>query len=145
MATKKKMDFYIFMDVPLSHTANILIITRSTGRRGLDMPQADYAILYSPKTDEYVVWQELSRIRSTLTNSKPSYILCYDKTTEQDRLYKLQADMENSRHHYTFSNWNLLPGMLIKGKSKVFILVKRSNADMGRSESAGQNQHNIGG
>jgi hypothetical protein len=41
-----------------------------------DIPQANYAIVYSPKEDEYVMWQELSRIRSTLgNNGKDSYIL----------------------------------------------------------------------
>jgi superfamily II DNA/RNA helicase len=85
----------------------ILILTRSTGRRGLDIPLADYAILYSPKLDEYVIWQELSRIRGTLPNKKPSYILFYSGTSESNRLRRLRLEMRYSSHHYSFSDWYL--------------------------------------
>ncbi len=78
----------------------VLIISRNTGRRGLDLPMADYAILYSPKEDEYIVWQELSRIRSTLSNTKPSYILFYGGTSEEARVQRLQQDIVKSSHRY---------------------------------------------
>ena len=53
---------------PFSTTEGaVLILTRNTGRRGLDLPSGDYAIFYSPKDDEFTMWQELSRIRSTLS------------------------------------------------------------------------------
>ncbi len=83
----------------------VLIITRNTGRRGLDIPLADYSVLYSPKNDEYVVWQELSRIRSTIISRKPSYILYYSGTSEDQRLKRLVFDMEQSPHQYQFSKW----------------------------------------
>jgi superfamily II DNA/RNA helicase len=90
-----------------SGSPGVLIITRSTGRRGLDIPLADYAVLYSPKLDEYVIWQELSRIRGTLPNKKPSYILFYSATSESTRLRKLRLEMRYSSHHYSFSDWHL--------------------------------------
>lgn len=86
-----------------SQVTNVLLITRTTGKRGLDIPQADYAVLYSPKEDEYVVWQELSRIRSTLSVTKPSIILAYWDTTEFKRLVRLIHDMDNSTNRYEFS------------------------------------------
>lgn len=82
---------------------SILILTRTTGKRGLDIPAADYAVLYSPKEDEYVVWQELSRIRSTLGASKPSYLLLYSGTAEEERAQRLVQDMRGSVHRYRFS------------------------------------------
>ncbi len=86
-----------------STKGSVLIITRTTGKRGLDIPTADYAVMYSPKDDEYIVWQELSRIRSTLGASKPSYILLYEKTAEDNRARRLIHDMEGSVHRYKFA------------------------------------------
>jgi superfamily II DNA/RNA helicase len=83
--------------------SDVLIITRHTGRRGLDLPMADYAIFYSPKTDEYVVWQELSRIRSTIGDVKPSYVLFYSGTSEEQRLKKLEVALKSSPHRYNVS------------------------------------------
>lgn len=90
---------YQRLDTFASRNDGVLLITRSTGRRGLDVPFADYAVLYSPKSDEYVVWQELSRIRGTLGAEKPSYILYYDGTSEEQRAKSLREDMAASKHH----------------------------------------------
>ena len=83
-------------------TNGVLIITRTTGKRGLDIPFADYAVLYSPKEDEYVMWQELSRIRGTLNSSKDSYILFYESTAEEEKLLRLREDMDHSANRYVF-------------------------------------------
>lgn len=83
-------------------THGILILTRTTGKRGLDIPSADYAAVYSPKEDEYIMWQELSRIRSTLGRSKESYIFYYDGTAEAEKLKRLKTEMEHSANRYKF-------------------------------------------
>ena len=44
----------------------ILIITRETGKRGLDLPQADFALFYSPKCAG-----KLYRLAGTFPHSKP--------------------------------------------------------------------------
>jgi superfamily II DNA/RNA helicase len=80
----------------------VLIITRTTGKRGLDIPSADFAVIYSPKEDEYIVWQELSRIRSTLGKGKDSFILFYSATAEERKLRKLEQDMRHSANRYQF-------------------------------------------
>lgn len=54
----------------------VLVMTRTTGGRGLDLPFAHYAVFYSPKTDPVAMWQEMSRIRSTVSNPKDIYVLC---------------------------------------------------------------------
>ena len=81
--------------------AGVLIITRGTGKRGLDIPKAHYAVIYSPKEDEYV-WQELSTIRSTLEKGKESYILFYFATREETKLHNLKVDMQTSSNRYRF-------------------------------------------
>ncbi len=55
----------------------LLLMTRTTGGRGLDLPFAHYAAFYSPKSDAVTMWQEMSRIRSTVTNPKDVYVMCY--------------------------------------------------------------------
>lgn len=75
----------------------VLLITRGTGRRGLDIPAADYAVLYSPKEEEYIVWQEISRIRSNVGNRKPVFILGYAETAEGRRLRALGDSMGTVR------------------------------------------------
>jgi superfamily II DNA/RNA helicase len=55
----------------------LLLMTRTTGGRGLDLPFAHYAIFYSPKTSPVTMWQEMSRIRSTVSQQKDTYVLCY--------------------------------------------------------------------
>ena len=65
-------------------TAGTLLMTRTTGGRGIDLPFADCAIFYSPKTDPVQMWQEMSRIRSTVSNRKETFVLCYSGTFEQE-------------------------------------------------------------
>jgi superfamily II DNA/RNA helicase len=81
----------------------VLILTRNTGRRGLDLPLADYAIFYSPKDDEFTMWQELSRIRSTLSKKKDSYLLYYIGTSEENKLATLVDALSKSQH-----NWEII-------------------------------------
>jgi len=81
----------------------VLILTRNTGRRGLDLPSADYAIFYSPKDDEFTMWQELSRIRSTLSAKKDSYLLYYVGTSEDNKLATLLDALCKSQH-----NWEIV-------------------------------------
>lgn len=71
--------------------AMLLLITRDTGSRGLDLPEGDFAVFYSPKSREDVTWQEVSRIRSTVRNRKHTYILCYAGTGE---VAKMEAMLE---------------------------------------------------
>ena len=52
-------------------------MTRTTGGRGLDLPFAHYAVFYSPKSDPVTMWQEMSRIRSTVSTPKDVHVLCY--------------------------------------------------------------------
>lgn len=58
-------------------TNGVLLMTRTTGGRGLDLPFANYAVFYSPKSDPITMWQEMSRIRSTVSTPKDIYVLCY--------------------------------------------------------------------
>ncbi|OWY03753.1 hypothetical protein B6V75_10050 [Thioclava sp. F1Mire-8] len=76
----------------------LLLITRDTGKRGLDLPEADYAIFYSPKAREDVTWQEVSRIRSTVTSKKASYFLFYESTSEQDKMAAMLEALERTTH-----------------------------------------------
>lgn len=85
---------------------DLLIITRRTGRRGLDLPQADFAIFYSPKARETTTWQELSRIRSSVHRTKTSYLLNYGATPDARRMASLLEAMQYSGREYT-----LLPAM----------------------------------
>jgi superfamily II DNA/RNA helicase len=70
----------------------LLLITRDTGKRGLDIPEADYAIFYSPKSRADVTWQEVSRIRSTTRIKKNTFILNYSESSESqkaDRMFSV--------------------------------------------------------
>jgi superfamily II DNA or RNA helicase len=78
----------------------ILVITRDTGKRGLDLPKADYAVFYSPKASERTVWQELSRIRSTIHSTKDSYFLVYEESGEEEKAHDLASQMRISGREY---------------------------------------------
>jgi len=67
----------------------VLLMTRDTGKRGLDLPQARAAIFYSPKASETSTFQEASRIRSTTHDVKTCIILYYSQTDERDKLARL--------------------------------------------------------
>jgi hypothetical protein len=68
---------------------NVLLMTRDTGKRGLDLPQAEAAVFYSPKASESSTFQEASRIRSTTSQVKECQILCYGNTDERAKLQRL--------------------------------------------------------
>lgn len=70
----------------------LLLMTRTTGGRGLDLPFAHYAVFYSPKSDPVTMWQEMSRIRSTVSNPKNIHVLCYDE--EADKLDNLVSILQ---------------------------------------------------
>lgn len=79
-------------------TDMLLLITRDTGKRGLDLPEADFAVFYSPKSREDVTWQEVSRIRSTLRDRKNTYILFYSGTGEEAKMATMIAALERTSH-----------------------------------------------
>jgi superfamily II DNA or RNA helicase len=76
----------------------LLLITRDTGKRGLDLPEADFAVFYSPKSREDVTWQEVSRIRSTLRDKKNTYILFYSGTGEEAKMATMIKALERTSH-----------------------------------------------
>ena len=81
----------------------VLLLNRDSGGRGLDIPHADYAIFYSPKLKEDSVWQELSRIRSTVSNTKTTHMLYYSGTNEVEKLTDLVNQMKESDRMYKFT------------------------------------------
>ena len=93
---------------PKQNTANLnrfrreskvlLAITRDTGKRGLDLPEADFAIFYSPKAREDVTWQEVSRIRSTIMNKKSTYLLYYSSTGEVRKAARMLEALQKTTH-----------------------------------------------
>jgi SNF2 family DNA or RNA helicase len=74
--------------------AGILLMTRTTGGRGLDLPFASCAVFYSPKTDPVQMWQEMSRIRSTVSMPKETFVLCYEGTVEPETLTSIVVDLK---------------------------------------------------
>lgn len=74
----------------------LLLITRDTGKRGLDLPEGDFAIFYSPKAREDVTWQEVSRIRSTTHNPKAAYMLYYAGTREEAKMMKMVETLKGT-------------------------------------------------
>jgi superfamily II DNA or RNA helicase len=76
----------------------LLLITRDTGKRGLDLPEAEFAVFYSPKSREDVTWQEVSRIRSTVHVKKNTYILFYERTGEQTKMNTMITALERTSH-----------------------------------------------
>jgi|GEM_PF-5820646 len=78
-----------YLDSLIGDEEGVLVLTRNLGGRGFDFPQANYAIFYSPKEDESVMWQEMLRIRSCRRNVKDVYVLYYTGTTERDKAQAL--------------------------------------------------------
>lgn len=79
----------------------LLLMTRTTGGRGLDLPFAHYAVFYSPKSKRVTMWQEMSRIRSTVSMPKDIYVLCYgveEATKLGDLLRALKQDGRRVLH-----------------------------------------------
>lgn len=82
----------------------LLIITRRTGRRGLDLPCGEYSVFYNPKSKEATTWQELSRIRSSVSHTKKSYFLFYMSTADERRMGSLVECMKSSGREYLFDD-----------------------------------------
>lgn len=78
----------------------LLLMTRTTGGRGLDLPFADYAVFYSPKSDPVTMWQEMSRIRSTVSSPKDIHVLCYG-SGEASMLQGIVATLQNQNRRVT--------------------------------------------
>lgn len=74
-------------------SGSVMIIVRETGGRGLDLPEADFAVFYSPKGDSDSTWQEVSRIRATARCRKPTYVAFYKDTAEEQKAARLSAMM----------------------------------------------------
>ena len=85
----------------------LLIITRRTGRRGLDLPQADFSVFYSPKARETTTWQELSRIRSNVQRTKASTFLAYGETADERRMVGLMIKMQAAGREYSLGDLRL--------------------------------------
>jgi hypothetical protein len=79
----------------------VLLMTRTTGGRGLDLPFADYAIFYSPKSEPATMWQEISRIRSTVSATKDTYVLCYGEhegSTLAETIFAFKGEGRQVQH-----------------------------------------------
>jgi superfamily II DNA/RNA helicase len=80
--------------------SGLLLMTRTTGGRGLDLPSAHFSIFYSPKTEPDTLWQEMSRIRSTVAAPKDIYILCYG-SLELKKLEDVVAELKTQGRQVT--------------------------------------------
>jgi superfamily II DNA/RNA helicase len=83
----------------------VLLMTRTTGGRGLDLPFAEYAVFYSPKTEPATMWQEMSRIRSTVSMPKNIYVLCCgvdESATLANVVHELERESRRVVHRQIF-------------------------------------------
>jgi superfamily II DNA or RNA helicase len=71
----------------------VLVMTRDLGGRGLDFPNAQTAVLLSPRTNYQTVAQELARIRSRRGNRKTVTVLFYEDTTEALKASRLATHL----------------------------------------------------
>lgn len=81
---------------------SLLLMTRYMSARGFDIPEAEYAIFYSPKDKEQVMWEEISKVRSTWKDPKEIYLLYYKETGEEAKLNRLVWSMK-VRDNYQFT------------------------------------------
>jgi superfamily II DNA/RNA helicase len=91
---------------------SILIVTRSLFGRGFDLPQANAAIFYSPKTSEKTTWQEFLRIRSNIRTTKQAYLLYYAWTAEAEKWNRLLRKIlaSNGMPHMGGYRWQYTSG-----------------------------------
>jgi superfamily II DNA or RNA helicase len=73
--------------------SRVLFVSRELFGRGFDLPEADTAIIYSPKDNVRTIWQEFLRIRSTYKRDKKIYILFYLWTAESSKMERLLRQM----------------------------------------------------
>jgi len=71
----------------------VLVASRQLYGRGFDLPQATASVFYSPKDSARTMWQEVLRIRGTVRNPKPAYILFYAWTAEASKFWRLIQGM----------------------------------------------------
>jgi superfamily II DNA or RNA helicase len=101
------------------YKSSLLLMTRYMGSKGFDVPEADYAVFYSPKDEEQVMWQEISRIRSTRKDPKEVFLLYYRKTGEEDKLNRLLWRMKSRSSYQITQVSHSQPGETIsKEKTK---------------------------
>jgi hypothetical protein len=74
----------------------VLVATRKLFGRGFDLPEADAAVFYSPKTSARTMWHEMLRIRATVVEPKPVFILFYAWTAEASKLGRLIQGMNRT-------------------------------------------------
>jgi len=72
-----------------SGEAEVLVMTRELGGRGLDFPEVQTAALLSPRSQYQAVAQELARIRSRRQRTKRTFVFYYTKTTEAAKARRL--------------------------------------------------------
>ena len=88
--------------------SNVLLVTRRTGGRGFDIPEADYAIFYSPKEEERTMWQEVLRIRSMRRHVKNVYVLFYKNTAEEAKKARLEVQMSEKGSSYRLRTMGIM-------------------------------------
>jgi hypothetical protein len=82
---------------------SLLMMTRTISAGGFAVPEAEYAIFYSPKHKEQVMWDEISRVQSTWKDPKEIYLLYYKGTGEEGKLNRLVWNMR-ARDNYQITS-----------------------------------------
>ncbi len=76
-----------------SGDAQVLVMTRELGGRGLDFPDVQTAVLLSPRSQYQAVAQELARIRSRRQLIKQAFVFYYANTTETAKARRLATHL----------------------------------------------------
>ncbi len=76
-----------------SGDAEVLVMTRELGGRGLDFPDVQTAVLLSPRSQYQAVAQELARIRSRRQLIKQGFVFYYANTTETAKARRLATHL----------------------------------------------------
>jgi hypothetical protein len=111
--------------------AQILVITRDLGGRGLDFPSVATAIALSPRANYRTVAQELARIRSRRDDTKEATLLFYEGTTEALKAFRLAFHLE---HDNTYRGQKLFE---VLGSPSRTDLPTRETAHLAVEESLG--------
>jgi reverse gyrase len=72
-----------------SGEADVLVMTRELGGRGLDFPDVQTAAVLSPRSQYQAVAQELARIRSRRQQPKGTFVFYYTQTAETAKAKRL--------------------------------------------------------
>ena len=88
------------LDRFLKALSSVLVVNRQMGGRGFDLPSARFACFLSPKRSEETMWQEMLRIRSTVSRPKDVYVLYYGATREESKLDALVSDIGGHPDRY---------------------------------------------